>query len=483
MISLGLQEAAYSDAANANSVGETDTSHAIAPPLTSATRGRRGGDLPYARVDPRWLRSYLPIVNARAKHMVRNNRHAATAAETVPNSTVGSGIHPTLEDPQLKIWRRWSSSRRRMNVSGMHDWTGIQWLVARSRLITGEAFIVMRRMRMYSTTSDFVPIRIEVFDADGLADSPARGMHPRAFFDFGREVGPNGRVLAWHFRIDLGLRDRFIRVPASDVVHVYDPDDCAGRRGISAFSPVVIDLNELAGYQDSTAVKQHLASKLTVITSDPEFSGVSSKAAAPIADLEPGAEVYVEPGRTIEAFEAPLVREYRDFVKSNRDEIAVCIGATPQDLSGDYSGMNYSVARAATLKYWEKNNGHRMRWLRPACEDVYDWVRWAMGGKKAGWPEVDEMDWKMPVRIAIDPDREGIANQRNVRNGFKSWSDVIRDSGRVPERVLAEIAAERAEFTKNDVVFDSDPNQTTSYGQEQNQVGGDPYLRHRLKRR
>ena len=465
MISLGLQDAAYSDAAStAGAAQSTDTSHSLAPPLTSADLGRRGSDLPYARVDPRWLRSYLPIVNARAKHLVRNNRHAATAATTVPDSTVGSGIHPTLEDPQLKIWRHWASSRRRINASRLHNWEGIQWLVARSRLITGEAFIVMRRLRMYSTTANFVPIRIEVFDADGLAESPARGMHPRSTFDFGREVGPNGRVLAWHFRIDVGLRDRYVRVPASDVVHVYDPDDCAGRRGISAFSPVVIDLHELAGYQDSTAVKQHLASKLTVITSDPEFGGIASKTAGPIADLEPGAEVFVEPGRTIEAFEAPLVREYRDFVKSNRDEIAVCIGATPQDLSGDYSNMNYSVARAASLKYWEKSNGHRTRWLRPACEDVYDWVRWAMGGRAAGWPEVDEMDWKMPVRVAIDPDREGIANQRNVRNGFRTWSDVIRDSGRVPDRVLAEIAAERARFADLDVVLDSDPNKTTVQG-------------------
>ena len=56
--------------------------------------------------------------------------------------------------------------------------------------------------------------------------------------------------------------------------------------------------------------------------------------------------MYVPPGRTIEAFDAPLVREYRDFVRCNRDEIAVCLGATPQDLSGDYSGMNYSVSRA-----------------------------------------------------------------------------------------------------------------------------------------
>ena len=292
MISLGLQEAAYAEASAApTSLGQSsDTSHSIAPPLRSADLGRRGGDLPYSRIDPRWLRSYLPIVNARAKHLVRNNRHAATAADTVPDSIVGRGIHPTLEGPALTLWRQWSGDRRRFDVSRRLNWETMQWLVARSRLITGEAFIVLRRLRMYSTTAAFVPIRISVFDADGLADAPARGMQSRASFDYGREVGPNGRVVAWHFRVDSGLRDRYIRVPASDVVHVYDPDDCAATRGISAFSPVVIDLHELAGYQDSTAVKQHLASKLTVITSDPLFDSASrqrSPARSPISNLGP----------------------------------------------------------------------------------------------------------------------------------------------------------------------------------------------------
>ena len=355
-------------------------------------------------------------------------------------------------------------------VSRLYDWKGIQGIAARAWLVTGESFIVMRRLRMYSTTSDFVPLRIEVFDADGLSATPARGMHARSTFDFGREIGPNGKVLAWHFRIDAGFHDRYMRVPASDVVHIYDPDDCASKRGISRFSPVVIDIKELAGYQDSTAVKQHLASKLTVISSDPNLQHALEGGDDGPEDLDPGAVVTIEPGRTVEAFRAPLVREYRDFVKANRDEIAVCIGATPQDLSGDYTGMNYSVARAAYLAYWEKNRGHRDRWLRPACEEVYDWVRWAMGGRENGWPEADEMDWKLPIKVAIDPDREGIANQRNVRNGFKTLSDVIRESGRVPERVFQEIRDERDLLASMGIVLDSDPNTTSGQGQEQHPV-------------
>ena len=362
------------------------------------------------------------------------------------------------------IWRRWSTRRRRINTTARLDWHGLQELVARARLVTGEAFIVLTRLRMGTVPTDTVPVRIEVFDADGLSEAPARGVQPRNYFDFGREIGPSGRTVAWHFRIDAGLHDRYVRVSASDVVHVYDPDDCASRRGISAFSPVVIDIHELAGYQDSTAVKQHLASKLTLITTDPN---TMASGAGVIDDLAPGAQINIESGREAKAFEAPLVREYRDFVKSNRDEIAVCLGTTPEALSGDYSGMSWTVARASYLAHWEDLRGHRDRWLRPACEDVYDWVRWAMGGRQSGWPEVDEMDWQSPVQRAIDPDREGLANQRLVRNGFKSWSDVAREGGRDPDRLLQEMAEERAKMTGLGLVLDSDPSMTTQQGQEQ----------------
>ena len=462
MITLGLQDYDVADKPNvAQSSSGSATS--IAPPLTAADRGRRGGDLPYSYIDPRWLRSYLPLVNARAKHLTRNNRHAKTAALNVPTDIVGSGIHPTLPEEQATVWKKWAGRRRRINTSKRLNWHGLQWLIVRSVMVTGESFVVMRRRRM-SDLRDSVPLSVEIFDADGLSDAPARGMRGRATFDQGREVGPNGRVLAWHFRVDAGFRDRYIRVPASDVVHVYDPDDCAGRRGISWFSPVVIDLNELAGYQDSTAVRNHLHSKLTVITSDPNLNTMASGSGM-LPDLEPGARVTVEPGRTVEAFTPPPNRDYRDFVKVNRDEIAMCLGAVPEDLSGDYRGMSWTVARASYLKHWTRNAGHRDRWLRPALEDIYDWAQWAMGGPSSGWLDADDMDWRMPVKTAIDPDREGIANLRLVRAGFRSWSDIVKDSGRDPEKLMLEIAAEREKLEGLKIVVDSDPSKVSMTGQ------------------
>lgn len=425
-----------------SSAADARADGSIAAPLKAGDISRRAGDLPYWRQDQRWLRSYLWTINARAKFLVRNNRHAATAARELPTRLVGAGIDPMLPEPQAAVWRAWSSKRKRIHVSRRLGWQGLQWLAARSVMVTGEAFVVLRRMRMQPAPG-MPPVRLEVFDAEGLSTTPGKGMQPRAEFEQGREVGPGGRTVAWHFRVANGSRDRYVRVPASDVVHIYNPDDCAAERGLSWFSPIVIDLNELSGYQDSTAVKQHMAAKVTWLTSDIEDLPPGSASTDEIENLEPGAEMHVPPGRQVQPFQGADTKDYADFVKINRNEIAVCLGVQPEVLSGDYSGMSWTVARASYLESFQRDEGHRTRWLVPAWQEVYDWVRWAMGGAQAGWPEADEVDWRTPIMRAIDPPREGVANERAVNNRFKSWSDVVRESGRNPERLMIEIADER----------------------------------------
>ena len=330
-------------------------------------------------------------------------------------------------------------------------------------MVTGEAYAVLRRQRI---GANVIPMRVAVFDADGLTDAPAAGMASASYFDSGVEYGPQGRARAYHFRIADGTpQQRGIRVPASDVVHFMDAEEPGQDRGLSWFTPVVIDLAELAGYQDSTALKQHLASKISFATTD--VNAAEDAVNDPIPNLEPGTEIVVSQGRDFHAFQPPLVREYADYVKANRGEIAVALGTTPEALSGDYSGMNWSVARASYVNHWARLRGHRERWLRPGLEEIYDWARWIMGGRSAGWPEVDELEWRMPVMRALDPDREGLADNRIVRNGFASWSDTVAARGHDPDRLMQQIADERARMLGLGIVLDCDPNVVTMQGQAQ----------------
>ena len=69
-----------------------------------------------------------------------------TAARDVPSDLVGTGLHPTLPDAPQLAWRRWSTKRRRIHASRKLAWKGLQWMISRSVMVTGEAFIVLRRL-------------------------------------------------------------------------------------------------------------------------------------------------------------------------------------------------------------------------------------------------------------------------------------------------------------------------------------------------
>ena len=138
-------------------------------------------------------------------------------------------------------------------------------------------------------------------------------------------------------------------------------------------------------------------------------------------------------------------------------------------MSGDYTGMSWTVARASYVNHWARLRGYRERWLRPGLEEIYDWARWIMGGRSAGWPEVDELEWRMPVMRALDPDREGLADNRIVRNGFASWSETVEARGHDPERLMQQIADERERMRGLGIVVDCDPNVVTMQGQVQQQ--------------
>ena len=224
MITLGLQDYAVADKAGV-AQSSSEGASSIAPPLTAADRGRRGGDLPYAYIDPRWLRSYLPT-----RQCPRETSHPEIIAMRKPPRSTSRPILSGLESTP-----RWARTRPssgisgprgdgRINTSKRLTWQGLQWLIVRSVMVTGEAFIVMRRRRMNDRARPHSTQHVEIFRRGRFERrARARNAQPVRRSTRGREIGPNGRVLAWHFRVDAGFLDRYVRVPASDVVHVYDP--------------------------------------------------------------------------------------------------------------------------------------------------------------------------------------------------------------------------------------------------------------------
>jgi capsid protein len=64
----------------------------------------------------------------------------------------------------------------------------------------------------------------------------------------------------------------------------------------------------------------------------------------------------------------------------------------------------------------------------------------------------------------IEPDKEGLAHQRNIRTGITTLPEVLRERGYDPDEVLVELAAHNKQLDKLGIVLDSDPRKTTQAG-------------------
>ena len=164
---------------------------------------------------------------------------------------VGShGLRPDLDDD---VWISWMDDPRQCHDDGRLTWAGLQWSIMRAVMVTGEAFVVRRWRRADSAWP--LPLSLLVLDGDAVETSvgdgigAARGSGSGGIWQ-GIEYGRAGRPVAYHFRMEsrgFGLTEHRLRMPAADVVHVFQPSEPEATRGSSWFAPLIEPMGDLGG--------------------------------------------------------------------------------------------------------------------------------------------------------------------------------------------------------------------------------------------
>jgi lambda family phage portal protein len=262
------------------------------------------------------------------------------------------------------------------------------------------------------------------------------------------------------------------RIPASEILHVFEPGRPGAARGVTWLGNVMLRLKDFDDYEDAALMKQKIAACLAVLTTDVDgtmtplgTSATNPNAAAPDVDtLEPGMILNIPPGRDVSVVSPPSVSEHEAYARTVLRAIATGLGLTYEDLTGDYSQVNFSSARMARLRHWARVEGWRWNLLVPQlCDPVW---RWAMQAAAiVGLEEIPGVEWTAPPAPMIDPEKEGLAAQRLLRIGGLSWAEWIRERGYDPDQVLAEIAETNAKLDKLGIILDCDPRHTSQQGQ------------------
>lgn len=408
-----------------------------------------------------------------ARQLVRDNGYAESAVGTIQDDVVGWGILPTAK---LDSWKAWATSTD-IDVEGRNDLPGLQQMVMRAVVESGEC-LVRRRTRRLSERLP-IPIQIQVLESDFIDSGQHRDLSSGGKIVRGVEFDASGRRAAYHLfknhpgastfssTLSLGQSER---VNAADILHVYKGGRPGQVRGVSWFSPVLIRFKDFDEYTDATLMKQKIAACLAVITSD--VDGTTTRLGAedsnePLHDiLEPGLIANVPAGRSIDVVQPPSVRDYADFVKTSLNEIASGLGVAPEDLTGDYSNLNFSAARMSRMRHWSRVQGWRWRMMVPQFLDpLWAWAMLAL--KLAGQPIAENKEWTAPPLPFIEPDKEGLAIIRNIRGGIMTPSEALRERGFDPEVFWDEYGADFEALDDRGIVLDADARKMTQAGQAQ----------------
>lgn len=411
-----------------------------------------------------------PTTVARARWLARNNGYARAAMRAWRAATVGTGIKPSSMIPDEATrtavnlaWRDWSEEA---DAEGVTNLAGIMRRVAGEAFLAGECFIRFRPRRPEDGLS--VPLQLQVMPSEQLpmdrqGDAPDGG-NVRMGIEFHRNLKER-REAYWFYRQDPSDKTRsyrdalgkglLTRVPASEVIHVYDPGEAGQIRGVSNFASGMVRLFHLDLYDDAEIERKKQAARHAAVITTTEDTDVSDGELPPIAPYGPGAYMVLNPGEDIKFTEpAEVGGSYEPFQYRTLAAISAGFGIPYGEISHDLTKANYASSRAGLVAFrLEVEAFQRAVLIFQMLRRV--WAEWLKAAVLVGAVPIRASDYLNTPAIFnrakyvtpklpwVDPAKDARGEEIMVNNGWKSRSDVIESLGNDPEETDLRIAMDR----------------------------------------
>jgi lambda family phage portal protein len=477
---------------------------AATPAYDAAGHGRRTvGWHPTTAAINAILFGSADILRARSRDLARKNPWMAQAVGRYASNIVGTGIKPQSQHPDAavrkqiqKLWNRWTDDA---DAHGVTDFYGMQRTAVLAIKEAGEIFARIRPRLASDGLS--VPLQIQLIEAEHVPLNLNMPLPGGNIVRAGIEFDPLGRRVAYHMYREhpgdmtlLGNPNQIVRVPAADIIHVFEPLRPGQIRGVPGMASTLLRLYEFDQYEDAELVRNRDAAQFSgFVKDDPQYlaamaDGIPAEKMMPtkpgidhatgtgveLLKLEPGTFQKLRDGETIEfAKPAGQADGYDNFMKWVLRAIAAGGGITYEQLTGDLSGVNYSSIRAGALEFRRAAEQFQhsvvvFQFCRPV------WPRWMDAAVLLGAFDVSARDYQknradwLDVKWVpqgwgwVDPWKEVQAAKDAVRSGFSSRSQEVSGRGFDAEDIDAENAADNARADALGVAYDSDGRRAAS---------------------
>lgn len=417
----------------------------------------------------------LQTIRNRARDVTRNDWSGESANQRWVTNIVGVGITPRMKriaggprkDELQLLWDKWV---QKCDADGVLNFYGQQALVVRSWLDAGEVFARKRTrslefgldvpMQVQLIESEFVPL----LDADTWPGMPV-GNKIRSGIELDRR---GQRVAYWVYREHPGDGNsgvgidpsRLLRIPASEMLHVYEVKRPGQLRGVSALAPTLARLRAIADYDDAVLERQKLANL---------FAGFITKGVGADVDIDPLTNLPIEydgDGSALAGLQPGMLQElgygedvkfanppeagttYSDYMRTQHLGTAAASGMPYEIFSGDIREVSDRTLRVLINEFRRFAEQRQWHTIIPLfCQPVRQW--WSETALMAGQINAAELDdvamveWAPHGWAYIHPVQDVQGKAAEVDAGFRSRSSVISERGDDPEQVDAERAEDQ----------------------------------------
>ncbi|KAB2666535.1 phage portal protein [Brucella tritici] len=453
------------------------------PSFEAAGRGRRlrGFNPPRRHVNAA-IQQAGTTLTSRARWLYQNDGYAGNAIDEWASAAVGDGIkpRPRIKNKKLKrflvdLFYRWSEEA---DIDGLHDYYGIQEMVAREVFLCGEVFV-----RIHARHPDdmwTVPFQLQVMPAEMLDLSYDMPLTGGRYIRAGIEFDSNGRRLAYHFwryhpddAVPIGftgnLRER-VRVPAEEVIHVLEAREGGQIRGVPRVARILVKIFKMEFYDDAELERKGTTALFAGFTKGrgepPLDLDDDDEDDTAIAPMTPGAIIDLGDDRDI-TFSQPadVGGSYEPFQYRSILKISAGLGVPYSYVSGDMTKGNFSNVRTDIVRFRRRVGQWTNNTLNfQLCREV--WKQFVDRAYMAGLVELPNYDndptlyWSAehlpPRQEWIDPRVDVMAEKESIKAGLKSRTQAVAERGYDREDIDEELAEERAAARGKGLRFDTD---------------------------
>jgi lambda family phage portal protein len=430
------------------------------------------------------------ILRQRSRALYMAAPIATSAIKTNRTNVIGIGLLPKskidrkvlgMTQEQADAWQEranrefslWASKKQSCDATGVNDFYGIQQLALVSWLVSGDAFVLVKR----ADPTRFCPysLRLHLIEADRVATPTEDGVSYLAscttgktkdgnrIFD-GVEVDQNGKILAYHIRNTYPYEwttepTKWTRVEAygekteiPNILQIMESERPEQYRGVTYLAQIIEPLLQIRRYTESELIASIVESFFTafILTESGEddipFNEVGGSGGeisrneneyemgpGQINHLKTGEDVkFGDPKRPNSGFES--------FTKAICEQMGAAL-EIPSDLLLKSFNSSYSASRAALLEAWKGFKMRRNWFVSDFCRPVYEiWMQEAVARGRIQAPgfftnPILRMaylgcEWIGPSQGQLDPVKEITAEILAIGEGITTREQAtVRQNG------------------------------------------------------